>query len=48
MQHFLELQCLDDDLLVFLQLSMPTNASLPLNILLMTRIEALDDKKDIL
>ena len=48
MQHFLELQFLDDDLLVFLQLSMPINASLPLNILLMTRIEALDDKKDIL
>ena len=48
MQHFLELQCLDDDLLVFLQLSMSINASLRLNILLMTRIEALDDKKDIL
>ena len=29
MQHFLELQCLVDDLVDFLELSMFTNASLP-------------------
>ena len=44
MQNFLELQCLVDDLVDFLELPMFINASLPLNILFDDVIEDSDDK----